>query len=288
MTIPGSKSAVLRKLLHDPRIVRAVGAHDGLSAKLVAEAGFECVWASSFESSASHGIADVGLLTMTQYLDTAEQMDLVVDLPVIADCDTGFGGPPHVAYAVKRYEHRGIAAMCIEDQQFPKVNSFADVDHQLVSITDFTDKIKAGKDAQYAEDFVLIARTEAFIAGAGIDEALKRAHAYADAGADAVLIHSKNTRPDQILAVGDCWNRDVPLVAVPTTYPQVTNDTLFRSGYRIVIYANQGMRAAIHGMRAALTQLSRLDSAVHLEPAIVPMSEVYALQNMNHDFRATP
>lgn len=283
-----SKASALRELLRGPRIVRAVGARDGLSAKLVEEAGFEAVWASSFETSASHGVPDASLLTMTQFLDAAEAMDIVVDVPVIADCDTGFGGPTNVAYAVQRYERRGIAAICIEDKLFPKINSFADTTQDLLPTTEFAMKIKAGKEARTTDEFLVIARTEALITGLGVPEALERAHAYADAHADAILVHSKSSRPDQVLEFAAGWDRDVPLIAVPTTYPQVAEHTLYDSGFRIVIYASQGMRAAIAGMREALAELYRVESAGALEGSIASMSEVFSLQNMPASFRTLP
>ena len=280
-----SKAAELRAKLRGDRIVRAVGARDGLSAKLVEEAGFDAVWASSFETSASHGLPDASLVTMTQFLDVAEAMDLVVDLPVVADCDTGFGGPLNVAYAVQRYERRNIAAMSIEDKLFPKINSFADAPQDLLPTEEFALKIKAAKQAQENDDLIIIARTEALIARQGLDEALRRAHAYADARADAVLVHSKSRTPDEVLAFGEKWDRDVPLVAVPTTYPTVTESQLFDVGYRLVIYANQGMRAAIKGMRDTLADLHRSDSASGLEGALASMSDVFALQNMPAAYR---
>ncbi|MDG4810869.1 isocitrate lyase/phosphoenolpyruvate mutase family protein [Micromonospora sp. WMMD1120] len=280
-----SKATELRALLSGDRMVRTVGARDGLSAKLVQEAGFDAVWASSFETSATHGLPDASLLTMTQFLDVAEAMNLVVDLPIVADCDTGFGGPLNVAYAVQRYEKRGIAAMSIEDKMFPKMNSFAATAQHLVSTEEFVQKIQAGKQAQESGDLLLIARTEALIAGFDLDEALRRAHAYADAGADAILVHSKSRNPDQVLGFGARWDRDVPLVAVPTTYPVVSEKDLYEVGYRLVIYANHGMRAAIKGMRATLADLARSDSAAGLEDSLASMAEVFALQNMPAAFQ---
>jgi phosphoenolpyruvate phosphomutase len=275
-----SKAARLRELLQTRRPIRAVGAHDGLTAKLVEQAGFEAVWASSFELSASYGLPDASLVTMTQYLDAAETMDAVVRIPVIADCDTGFGGPRNVAHTVQRYERRGIAAICIEDKLFPKMNSFADAAHDLVPTEDFALKIKTGKEAQEGDDFVVIARSEAFIAGLGVEEALERAHAYSEAGADAVLVHSKSRQPDQVLDFASRWDVDVPLVAVPTMYGAVDEETLYKAGFRIVIYANQGLRAAIRGVQDALSELRRGQRAQVVEDRITSMGEVFSLLGM--------
>ncbi|MFE2926837.1 isocitrate lyase/phosphoenolpyruvate mutase family protein [Streptomyces goshikiensis] len=288
ITPPTSKSARLRELLAGPVPVTAVGAHDGLTAKLVERAGFDAVWCSSFEVSASYGLPDASLVTMTQFLSAAEAMDAITDIPIVADCDTGFGGPLNVAFAVERYERANIAAMCIEDKLFPKMNSFADAAQDLLPTEEFVLKIKAGKEAQSDDRFLLIARTEALIAGQCIDEALYRVHAYAEAGADAVLVHSKSSRPDEILELGARWDNRIPLVAVPTTYASVSEQSLFEAGYRLVIYANQGMRAAVKGMREVLGKLRVAGHAESVHDDIATMSEIFELQGMTAAFRTAP
>jgi phosphoenolpyruvate phosphomutase len=283
-----SKAARLRALLRGPRLVRAVGAHDGLTAKLAERADFEAVWASGFELSASYGVPDASLLTMNQMLDAAEVMDAATSLPVIADCDTGFGGPLNVAHTVRSYVRRGIASICIEDKVFPKLNSFAAAEHELVPVEEFVLKIKAGKAAQPNDDFVLIARTEALIAGQDVDEALDRARTYADAGADAILVHSKSRQPGQVLDFAGKWDLDTPLVAVPTTYDDVHEDDLRQAGYSVVIYANHGLRAAIRGISAALSRLAAEGRAGALAEHVVSMSEVFDLQSMSARFATQP
>jgi phosphoenolpyruvate phosphomutase len=282
------RAAALRQLLQGPKIVRLVGGHDGLTAKLIHQAGFEGVWASSFAASASHGVPDASILSMTQFLDVAEAMTLAAPLPVIADGDTGFGDARNFAYAVQRYEARGIAGICIEDKQFPKINSFADAKQDLLPAAEFAAKIRAGKQAQAGSQFLVIARTEALIAGGDLDEALERAHRYADAGADAVLVHSKSVHPDQVLKFGAAWDRGVPLVAIPTTYPQVTEVELFDAGYRVVIYANHGIRATVRTVTDTLSALSRAGTAASLEGGLASMAEVFALQGMPAAFKAAP
>ncbi len=282
-----TKSAQLRAVLADGHLVRAVGAHDGLGAKLVDRAGFEAVWASGFELSASHGLPDASLLSMTQHLDAAEVMDAVVRIPVIADCDTGFGGPLNVAHLMRSYERRGIAAICIEDKVFPKVNSFAATEHQLISTDDFASKIRSAKRVQQDPDTVLIARTEALIAGQGVNQALARARDYAAAGADAILVHSKSRTATQVLEFGARWDLDVPLVAVPTTYGDVHESDLLDAGFRIVIYANQGLRAAISNMITTLGELAKTGRGRAVEDRIASMSEVFDLQDMHLPFSET-
>ncbi|HVB45628.1 MAG TPA: isocitrate lyase/phosphoenolpyruvate mutase family protein [Streptosporangiaceae bacterium] len=276
----GAKSQRLRKLFGGDRVIRAVGAHDALTARLVQEAGFEAIWASSLELSASHAVPDAGVLSLTQYLDAAEDMDEAVDLPVIADCDTGFGGPLNVAHLVRRYERRGIAAVCIEDKVFPKMNSFAEVDHPLVPTAEFAAKITAGKEAQQDSDFMVLARTEGFIAGLRTDAVLERGVAYAAAGADAVLVHSRLDRPDEVLAFARRWPLDIPLIAVPTTYHTVHEQELWSAGFRLVIYANHVIRAQVSAVAAMLGQLADQGTARAVEPWLVSMTELFRLQGM--------
>jgi phosphoenolpyruvate phosphomutase len=280
-----SKSSRLRRLLSGDRVIRAVGAHDAMTARLIEAAGFEAIWASSLELSASHGVPDAGLVTMTQYLDAAEDMDAATSLPVIADCDTGFGGPLNVEYLVQRYERRGIAAVCIEDKMFPKMNSFAAVAHPLVTIEEFADKIAAGKAGQRDPDFLLFARTEAFIADQSLAEALKRGYAYAEAGADAVLVHSRMERADQVLEFAAEWHSDVPLIAIPTTYHGVHEQELREAGYRLVIYANQVIRAQVGAVSTMLSRLAAEGRAGSVESQIVPIRELFQLQGMKASFR---
>ncbi|MDP2910163.1 MAG: isocitrate lyase/phosphoenolpyruvate mutase family protein, partial [bacterium] len=183
------KKQKLRELLKQKKgLIRLVGAHNGLTAKLVEKHGFDGVWASGFEISASHASPDANILTMSDSLAAAIDMVDSVSIPVVADCDTGFGNSNNVIQMVKKYESAGVAAVCIEDKLFPKMNSYIPGRQELASIPEFVGKIMAGKNAQKTEDFMIFARVEALIAGWGMEEALKRAKAYADAGADAVLI----------------------------------------------------------------------------------------------------
>jgi phosphoenolpyruvate phosphomutase len=272
------KTTLLRRRLAEPRPVLVGGAHNGLSGKLVEEAGFDAIWASGFEISASYGVPDANILTMAENLEAARQINVVARIPVIADCDTGYGNAVNVIRTVQEYESAGIAAICIEDNVFPKRCSFySSVKRELVSAEEHAGKIRAAKSAQRDPDFVVIARTEALIAGWGMEEALRRATAYADAGADAILIHSKESKPDEILEFASKWKRGVPLVAVPTTYKSTSAATLAEAGYRIVIYANHGLRAGIRAAQAALKTICESGRADSADDRIVPLEEVYRL-----------
>jgi phosphoenolpyruvate phosphomutase len=271
-------STVLRGLLREKRPLLVAGAHNALSAKLVERAGFDGVWASGFEISASFGIPDANLLTMSENLEVAKAMADAVRKPIIADCDNGYGNAVNVVRTVQEYEKAGIAAICIEDNIFPKRCSFyAGVKRELATVEEHAGKVRAAKDAQTTRDFLVIARTEALIAGWGMEEALKRAAAYADAGADAILIHSKSKTPDELWEFARHWNRDTPLVSVPTIYKGVTADELFDHGYKIVIFANHGIRSSIKAMRETFEILRREKRPAAVDDRIVPLEEVYEL-----------
>src|SRR5919109_966654 len=228
----------LRAALKRPGALKVVGAHDALSARLIEQAGFDGVWASGFAISASlKCIPDASFITSSEQLEIERNIAEAVNIPVIADCDTGYGNALNVMRTVTERERAGVAAICIEDNVYPKRCSFyAGVRRELIPIEEHCGKIKAAKSAQTVRDFVIIARTEALIAGWGREEALKRAHAYADAGADAVLIHSKSPTFDELRAVAKAWSGRVPLVVVPTIFDGVTAAELEEAGFKIVIY----------------------------------------------------
>jgi phosphoenolpyruvate phosphomutase len=273
-----SKAAVFRKRLAAAGPVLLAGAHNGLSAVLVERAGFDAIWASGFEISASFAVPDANILTMGENLAAAKAIDAASRLPVVADCDNGFGNAVNVIRTVREYEAAGIAAISIEDNVFPKRCSFyAGVRRELESIEEFTGKIRAAKDAQRTPEFAVIARTEALIAGWGMEEALKRARAYSDAGADLCLIHSKAKEPSEVIEFARRWDRKTPLVCVPTTYAKASADELYAAGFKVVIFANHGLRGAIRGMREALAAIKEGRRAAAAEPHIVALEEVYSL-----------
>ena len=185
-------SEILQKELKAKPILKVGGAFDAMSAKLIEINGFDAIWAGSFAISATHALPDASIMTMTEFLAVASNMVESCKIPVIADCDTGFGGPSNISHMIKKYENSGIAAVSIEDKIFPKQNSLLENGRQeLISEKEFVAKIIAAREAKQNKEFMIIARTEALIAGMGMNEAIKRAHAYEDAGADAILIHSK-------------------------------------------------------------------------------------------------
>ncbi|MBK9216868.1 MAG: isocitrate lyase/phosphoenolpyruvate mutase family protein [Chloracidobacterium sp.] len=277
-----TKARQLRELLATREPVLVIGAHNGLTAKLGEEAGFDAIWASGFEISASHAMPDANILTMAENLAIARSMNDAIKAPVIADCDNGYGNAINVMRMVEEYEKAGIAAVCIEDNVFPKRCSFYDsVKRELESVEEFAGKIRAAKETQKDRDFVVIARTEALIAGWGMEEALKRGRAYADAGADLVLIHSKAKLPDEIIEFAKQWDRETPLVSVPTTYNTISAPELAENGFKAVIFANHGLRSAIKSTQATLSKLRETQRLSTIDENIVPMKEVYRLMGVD-------
>ena len=269
----------LRELLRRPGAVVAVGAHDALSARLIERAGFDAVWASGFAiSAAQFALPDANVLTMTENLEIIRQMSRGTTLTVIADIDNGYGNAVNVMRTITEYEAAGVAAISIEDNIFPKRCSFySGVQRELVAVEEHCGKIRAAKRAQRAADFMVIARTEALIAGWGMEEALQRATAYADAGADAILIHSKAPTAVEVTEFARRWSRDIPLVVVPTTYAATPLQALEAAGFKMVIFANHPIRAAITAMQETLTLLRREGTASLLDPHIASLEEVYDL-----------
>jgi len=273
------KARRLRESLRRSGAVVAVGAHDALSARLIERAGFDAVWASGFAiSAAQFALPDANILTMTESLETTRHIVRATNLPVIADCDNGYGNAINVMRTVSEYEAAGVAAISIEDNIFPKRCSFySGVQRELVSVDEHCGKIRAAKQAQRSPDFMVIARTEALIAGWGMEEALQRAAAYAQAGADAILIHSKAPTAAEVMEFAHRWARNTPLVVVPTTYASTPLRDMEAAGFKIVIFANHPVRAAITAMKETLALLRRDGVASHLDPYIATLEEVYDL-----------
>ena len=275
------KSEILREKIESQSLVRVVGAFDALSAKLVEVHDFDAVWAGSFAISATHALPDASILTMTEFLGATSSMSDSCNLPVIADCDTGFGGPSNVSHTVKKFEKAGVAAVCIEDKTFPKQNSFLKNGNQtLLSEKDFVAKIIAAREAKSDPSFMIIARTEALIAESGMKEALNRAAAYEKAGADAILIHSNKKTPDEIFQFCDSWNGNVPLVAIPTSYGNVTTKELIDHRIKMIIYANQTLRVSHIYISKLLEELKNSDSLSQISYEMSPMEDIFKMQQM--------
>jgi phosphoenolpyruvate phosphomutase len=273
------KTSQLKKLITRPELAFLMEAHNGLSAKVAEEAGFEGVWGSGLSISAALGVRDHNEASWTQVLEVVEFMADATTVPILLDGDTGYGDFNSMRRLIRKLEQRGVAGVCIEDKIFPKTNSFIRGAAQpLASIEEFSGKIKAGKDAQADADFVIVARVEAFIAGWGFDEAMKRAEAYRLAGADAILMHSALRNPSEILAFMKEWAGRLPVVIVPTKYYQTPTDVFREAGVSTVIWANHLMRSALSSMKATAAQIWKDQSLLNVEDKVATLQEVFHMQ----------
>jgi phosphoenolpyruvate phosphomutase len=281
------KTRRLREWLRAAEPLLVAGVHDGLSARLAEQAGFGGLWASGFCISASKGLPDAGLVTMTEHLQSAREIDRASSLPVIADVDNGFGDAMNVARTVREYEGCGIAGLSLEDQHHPKRCSFYEgVPRDLVTPREFADKIHAAKSAQQDPDFVVIARTEALVVGRSMNEAFDRSSKYVEAGADLILAHSKSFSATEVVEFSSQWSHDVPLVVVPTTFHSISAPELHQLGFQVIIFANQGLRAAITAMQTTFDAMARSQSLTSVEDEIAPLKTVFSLVGVDEVIRA--
>ncbi len=274
-----SRATRFRRLLQGPELEFLLEAHNGVSAKIGEEAGFKALWAGGLCMSAQYGVRDSNEASWTQVLEMLEFMVDACSVPILLDGDTGYGNFNNVRRLVRKLEQRGVAAVCIEDKLYPKTNSFIDGDKQeLADIDEFCSRIKAGKDAQRDDSFSIITRVEAFIAGWGLGEALKRAEAYHAAGADGILIHSALSQPGEVLAFKREWGDRCPVVIVPTKYYATPTDVFRDAGFSMAIWANHMLRAAIDAMQSCADTLATEQDLRSVEDHIVPVSEIFRLQ----------
>ena len=273
------KTQRLREMLRSPQLEFLMEAHNGLSARIAEEAGFSGIWGSGLAISASLGVRDSNEASWTQVLEVVEFMCDATTVPILLDADTGYGNFNNARRLVRKLEQRGVAGMCIEDKLFPKTNSFINSERQpLASAEEFVGKIKASKDTQQDPDFCVVARVEALIAGHGLEEALDRAHAYAEAGADAILIHSRKSDAFEIMDFMERWD-GCPVVIVPTKYYETPTEAFEAAGISVVIWANHLMRASIAAMQGTAATIRWRRSLVDVEPVVAPLAEVFRLQN---------
>lgn len=273
------KTTQLKNLLNSDQTEFILEAHNGLSAKIVEEAGFRGIWASGLALSAQHAVRDNNELSWTQVVETLEFMSDATSIPILLDGDTGYGDFNNMRRLVRKLEQRDVAGVCIEDKLFPKSNSFIQGERQdLEDVDTFCGKIQAGRDARTDEDFCIVARVEAFIAGWGLEEAIRRGEAYRRAGADAILIHSKLNRPDQVLEFAREWGNRCPLVIVPTKYYSTPTEVFREHDVSLVIWANHLIRSSITAMRSTAAAIHDSESLVDIEGRVARVSEIFRLQ----------
>jgi len=274
------KTMQLRELLLSTNLEFLVEAHNGISARIVQEAGFAGIWASSLGMSAQLGLRDSDEASWTQVLEMVEFMADATSIPILLDGGTGYGNFNTVRRAVKKMEQRGIAGICIEDKQVKTNSLLTNMRHELASIDEFCGKICAARDACSDDNFVIIARVESLIAGQSIAEALRRAEAYQRAGADGILIHSNQPSASQVLAFKAEWGSRCPVVIAPTTYYTTPTSVFREHGFSIAIWANHLLRASICALQQAAALLKQEESVLGLQDRLVPVAEVFRLQGM--------
>lgn len=271
-----SKCTALKTLIASKMSI-LMEAHNGISAKIVEETGFSGIWASGFTMASALGLRDANELSWTQVLNNVEHIADAVGIPVLVDGDTGFGNFNNARRLVRKLEQRGVAGVCLEDKSYPKANSFSAAHHTLVTTQEFSGKIRAALDHRVDQDFCVVARTEALISGATITEALDRAEAYREAGAHAVLIHSKKADAAEVLEFARRWERRTPLIAIPTSYPTTMLDVLSAGGVTTVIWANQLFRGSVLAMRRIARQIHEQKSVAAIEGEIASVADILDL-----------
>jgi len=281
------KTTQLRRLLRPSQLSFLMEAHNGISAKIVEETGFEGIWASGFSISAGLGVRDSNEVSWTQALEMVEFMADATTIPILMDGDTGFGNFNNLRRLIQKLEQRGVAGVCIEDKIFPKKNSFIQSESQeLEDIDVFCGKIKAAKDTQRDDDFVLVARTESFIVGHSLATAIDRCRAYSKAGADAILVHSRKDTAQEIEAFMKEWDESYPIVVVPTSYYNASTDLLRNMGVSMAIWANHNVRAAVTAMQNICREIYQTQSISTSESTIASIQEIFRLQNTDELLKA--
>ena len=274
-----SVRSLLREMLEGPELVMAPGVADALNARLVAREGFKAIYMTGSGTTASRlGMPDIGLLTMTEMVDNAGRIVDASGLPVIADADTGYGGPINVQRTIRAYERAGVAGVHIEDQQWPKRCGHLE-GKTLIPAAEMAAKVRAATDAREDKDFVVIARTDA-LSVEGFEQALDRGRLYEEAGADMIFIEAPNS-PDQLAAVPKSFK-------VPTLFnmsssgktPFLSTQEIQKLGFKVVIYPNFMLLAAVTAAQGVLRELKKTGSIAGLANKITTFTELFDLVGM--------
>lgn len=273
------KTMQLKKILKDPAVCYAIGVHDAISATIAQNAGFEVLWGSGLTISAAAGKRDCNELSYTDVCRQWEYMSDVTNIPLIADGDSGFGNFNHVRELVKKLNKIHVAGVCLEDKMYPKTNSFLAYNQHLCDASTFIGKIKAAQDTRTDENFCIIARTEALIAGMGVEEALDRAYLYAEQGIDGLVVHSKQSSICEIEAFCSRWKGSIPLILIPTKYESTPSCVYEELGISLVIWANQLFRSSLFVMKETASQLKNQKSCAKMNVPMVSVEDIFSLTN---------
>jgi phosphoenolpyruvate mutase len=289
-TTPDIRRKRLRRLINSKSIVRIIEAHSGLSGLIVEHTKvevdgevreFDGMWASSLTDSTSKGKPDIEAVDITARVSNINDLVEVTTKPIIFDGDTG-GKIEHFVFTVRTLERLGVSAIIIEDKVGLKKNSLfgTDVEQQQDSIEGFCEKIVAGKAAQVTDEFMIVARIESLILQQGMEDALNRAKAYTNVGVDAIMIHSKESNPDEILEFCKKYNqfdKTVPIVVVPSSFDTIYEKELAQAGVKVVIYANQLLRSAYPSMLNTAKLILEHQRAYEARPNLMSIKEILTL-----------
>lgn len=285
-----ARLSLLRRLISAKTPLRFIETHSALSALIAqntfinrngTKVEFDGFWSSSLTDSTSRGKPDIEAVELQSRLNTINEIFEVTSKPLIYDADTG-GKIEHFAFAVRSLERTGVSACIIEDKTGLKKNSLLgnEVAQTQDDIKDFCDKIRAGKEAQITSDFMIIARIESLILDKGMEDALNRAFAYVDAGADGIMIHSRHKSPNEILefiAKFRAKNSLTPIVVVPTSFNEITAQDLGEAGANVIIYANHLLRAGFVAMKEVAQGILENDRSAEIESKCMSVKEILSL-----------
>jgi len=289
-TTPNVRLSRLRRLIENKPLVRILESHSGLTGLIIETATaehegrkveFDGMWSSSLTDSTARGKPDIELVDLNSRLQTINDLFEVTTKPLIYDGDTG-GKPEHFSYTVRSLERLGVSAVIIEDKEGLKRNSLfgTEVAQTQSSIEDFVHRIQVGKKAQITKDFMIIARIESLILEQGMEDAVTRAKAYIEGGADGIMIHSRQKSPDEVFEFCERFSNfetKVPLVVVPTSYNTVTEDEFAKRGVNVVIYANQLMRASYKAMSSVAKSILENGRSAEVDSQIANIKEALAI-----------
>lgn len=267
----------LRDLIRHGQLNFLMEAHDALSAAIAQRTGFRGLWASGLSISSTLGYRDANEASWTELVDVVRRIVGASSIPVLVDADSGFGNFNNARIVASRLHEAGAGGLCLEDKGFPKMNSFVGNRHPLADVTEFCGRLRAVKDAVNDSDFTLVARIEALIAGYGLSEAVDRADEYAEAGADAILIHSRRPDADEILAFADAWQGRLPIIIVPTKYYRTPVSRYREARISTVIWANHNMRAAVAAMQRVCHEIIASEGIAGVEPNVASLETIFDL-----------
>lgn len=265
------------------QITKTIGVHDTLSALVAEKYDFDALWVSGLGLSTVRGVPDASFITYKDILSVSTSIVENTNIPVVVDCDNGFGNYNNIEHIVKEFERVGVSGICIEDKPFPKKNSFLN-QSDSEDPYEFAVKINMAKKAKKNSSFSIIARIESLILGLGLEDAIQRANLYAKAGADAILIHSKSSDYTEIVEFTDTfrkYNADIPIVIVPTTYPKISQDLCIEKNINGIIYANQLLRGYLKSLESICQNIKNNKGTHDLENKISSVSEVFDITKTN-------